>query len=282
MAKAAKQARRIPSAVRGTLWKRYFGPETAVGTCFICNQLIMRDSFEAGHFLAKARGGSDNLDNLRPVCRNCNASMGTQSIQVYKRRYYSKIPDLESYDPEHNPGILAMLKETLARVRVFVDVPGQVPSLQTQLAQVKSGVQGLDASETIGHTLSALEARLQHYRDEALFYLGAANVNPETLLTQAVYYYACALVDRCLAQHLVPVVGDADRLSKVRQLASVNPVFAGVYEALRNLEQRYGFGTQGYPVPDTIRELLADYALLVNDLIVATDATCPPPPPLQP
>ena len=44
--------------------------------------------FDAGHNKARAKGGNDNINNLRPICRTCNGSMGTTSIETYKKKWY--------------------------------------------------------------------------------------------------------------------------------------------------------------------------------------------------
>jgi hypothetical protein len=35
-------------------------------------------TFEVGHNVPRSKGGTDNLDNLRPICSSCNKSMGNQ------------------------------------------------------------------------------------------------------------------------------------------------------------------------------------------------------------
>lgn len=80
----------IPRDLKNQVWAKYFGLDTATGRCYVCKRPIHITDFEAGHNKAKAKGGSDRLPNLRPICRKCNSAMGTTSIEVYKRRFYSK------------------------------------------------------------------------------------------------------------------------------------------------------------------------------------------------
>ena len=42
--------------------------------------------FDVGHNIARAEGGSDNIANFRPICRQCNRGMGTMSIETYKAK----------------------------------------------------------------------------------------------------------------------------------------------------------------------------------------------------
>ena len=78
----------IPKAVKITLWNKYFGEDHAKGTCNVCQREIKMTEFDAGHIVAVANGGSDNLDNLAPVCGTCNKSMGTQNLQEFKAVYF--------------------------------------------------------------------------------------------------------------------------------------------------------------------------------------------------
>lgn len=82
-----KNRKAIPKSVREQVWKKYMTNEN--GKCFCCNaRTISYYDFEVGHNKAVARGGKDNINNLRPICRSCNSSMGTMNIETYKRRYY--------------------------------------------------------------------------------------------------------------------------------------------------------------------------------------------------
>lgn len=82
--------RRIPKGVRESVWNKYIGKDKIEGKCVVCDNTIRITDFEVGHNKAVAKGGSDRITNLRPICRKCNSSMGTTSIEVYKRKYYSK------------------------------------------------------------------------------------------------------------------------------------------------------------------------------------------------
>ena len=58
------------------------------GKCYACERPITYDNFHVGHNKAKAKGGSDNVENLRPICSSCNNGMGTMSIENYKAKYF--------------------------------------------------------------------------------------------------------------------------------------------------------------------------------------------------
>jgi len=78
----------IPKAVKITLWNKFFGEDNAKGKCEVCQREIKMTEFDAGHIIAVTNGGSDNLDNLAPVCGTCNKSMGTQNLQDFKTVYF--------------------------------------------------------------------------------------------------------------------------------------------------------------------------------------------------
>ena len=85
-----KKRKAIPKAVRTTLWNIHFSEDKAKGNCKVCDGEIKISNFEAGHVIASASGGTDNLDNLLPLCSLCNKSMGTENLLDFKTKYFSK------------------------------------------------------------------------------------------------------------------------------------------------------------------------------------------------
>ena len=85
-----KKRKAIPKAVKITVWNKYIGSDKAEGKCYVCKRTIHITDFDLGHNKAKSKGGSDNISNLRPICRTCNASMRTQSIETFKAKHFSK------------------------------------------------------------------------------------------------------------------------------------------------------------------------------------------------
>jgi hypothetical protein len=84
-----QKRKQIPKKVREDLWKTYFG-KTFIGKCYVCEQEIEINNFEAGHVQAAARGGLDDISNLKPVCRGCNIAMGFMNMEEYKETYYKQ------------------------------------------------------------------------------------------------------------------------------------------------------------------------------------------------
>jgi len=89
--KAPKSKRKsIGKQLRNHVWTKYLGNRTQ-GKCFCCRIIpIHFQNFEVGHNKSVYRGGSNHLNNLRPICRDCNRKMGVKSIDWYKKKYFAK------------------------------------------------------------------------------------------------------------------------------------------------------------------------------------------------
>jgi 5-methylcytosine-specific restriction endonuclease McrA len=56
----------------------------------VCGLTINHRNFDAGHIIAKSNGGTDEISNLRPICSDCNGSMGTMNLEDFKKTYFPK------------------------------------------------------------------------------------------------------------------------------------------------------------------------------------------------
>lgn len=73
---SAKPKKRIKQWNRDDIWLYHNGPLTQV-KCPCCQiRIISRDSFSAGHIQAESRGGSSQIENIIPICDDCNGRMG--------------------------------------------------------------------------------------------------------------------------------------------------------------------------------------------------------------
>jgi len=80
---------KVPKAVHDSVWKKYMGNKTN-GKCYCCElETINFFNFEVGHNKARIKGGSDAIENLRPICKTCNTSMATQSIESFRAKHFS-------------------------------------------------------------------------------------------------------------------------------------------------------------------------------------------------
>jgi 5-methylcytosine-specific restriction endonuclease McrA len=80
----------IGKSLRGQVWIKHMG-NRAQGKCYCCKiRSIHYTDFQVGHNKAVARGGKNNISNLRPICGTCNRGMRTSSIEAYRKKYYAK------------------------------------------------------------------------------------------------------------------------------------------------------------------------------------------------
>lgn len=90
----------IPVALRNAVWNTYAGgPEVGEVSCACCETTkITQQTFECGHVIAAAHGGECTVDNMRPVCRGCNRSMGTSSMHEFKRKHFQDDANNDAMD----------------------------------------------------------------------------------------------------------------------------------------------------------------------------------------
>jgi hypothetical protein len=80
--------RKIPACVKNCVWDKFIGICAGTGTCFCCStEPITRGNFHCGHVLSEATGGTATVDNLRPICPNCNSSMGTRNMEEFMQEH---------------------------------------------------------------------------------------------------------------------------------------------------------------------------------------------------
>ena len=76
----------IPATVKRLVWNTYIGENIGKTKCLCCNVTdITQMSFHCGHVLAEANGGLTIVNNLRPICQNCNSSMRTTNMDDFKK-----------------------------------------------------------------------------------------------------------------------------------------------------------------------------------------------------
>jgi 5-methylcytosine-specific restriction endonuclease McrA len=77
----------IPKRIRNGVWDKHF--KELKGECFCCSRELKFQDFECGHITPVSQGGSNDIDNLEPVCRMCNLDMGVMNLHSYKRLFLS-------------------------------------------------------------------------------------------------------------------------------------------------------------------------------------------------
>jgi hypothetical protein len=67
----------IPQVHRSVIWNEYVGVRVGQTECLCCNEhLISQLHFHIGHIIPRSIGGNMSKENLRPICSQCNLSMG--------------------------------------------------------------------------------------------------------------------------------------------------------------------------------------------------------------
>jgi 5-methylcytosine-specific restriction endonuclease McrA len=77
----------IPKAIREQCWLQNFGKKYEE-KCYInwCKNIITVFDFQVGHDIPESKGGTLNLNNLKPICSRCNSSMGNNfTIKEWNR-----------------------------------------------------------------------------------------------------------------------------------------------------------------------------------------------------
>jgi hypothetical protein len=84
-----KKKKAIPKYIKTLVWNQYVGEHRAEASCACCRktQINVRH-FHCGHVLAEAKGGDSTLNNLRPICSNCNLAMGTMSMNEFAEKFF--------------------------------------------------------------------------------------------------------------------------------------------------------------------------------------------------
>ena len=78
----------IPSTVKRLVWNKYIGENIGKYKCYCCKLTdITQLSFHCGHVISEKNGGKIDIDNLRPICQNCNSSMGITNMNDFISEY---------------------------------------------------------------------------------------------------------------------------------------------------------------------------------------------------
>ena len=77
-AKTRNKKVNIPKAVKTQVWLKYNGDKYMKQKCYVnwCKNLITPFNFHVGHNIPESSGGTIDINNLRPICAQCNLSMG--------------------------------------------------------------------------------------------------------------------------------------------------------------------------------------------------------------
>jgi len=81
-----KKKKSISATVKRLVWNTNIGEDIGKAKCLCCNSTdITQMSFNCGHIIAEANGGETIVSNLKPICQNCNSSMGTKNMHDFMK-----------------------------------------------------------------------------------------------------------------------------------------------------------------------------------------------------
>ena len=82
--KPVKPKKKISATLKRLVWNTNIGEEIGKTKCLCCKSTdISQMSFHCGHVVAEANGGELIVSNLKPICQNCNSSMGTKNMNDF-------------------------------------------------------------------------------------------------------------------------------------------------------------------------------------------------------
>jgi transcription elongation factor Elf1 len=83
---------KIPSRLRNVVWNTYIGDNIGKSLCMCCkDNYITCFKFHCGHVIAECEGGETTLENLRPICDDCNQSMQIMNMAEFSYKYFRNV-----------------------------------------------------------------------------------------------------------------------------------------------------------------------------------------------
>ena len=82
----------IPKRIRELVWKNNIGEEWK-GKCYVAwcdNVFTVLSSWHVGHNKPESKGGTIDINNLKPICCDCNLGMGNRyTIEEWSTEFNS-------------------------------------------------------------------------------------------------------------------------------------------------------------------------------------------------
>jgi len=83
-----QRRRPLPTSFRDCVWNHYIGEDINKHRCLCCKKVVINNrQFQVGHVISVRDGGTDEINNLRPICAPCNHSMGTKNMIEFVKTY---------------------------------------------------------------------------------------------------------------------------------------------------------------------------------------------------
>jgi 5-methylcytosine-specific restriction endonuclease McrA len=81
-----KKKKPISATIKRLVWNTNIGEDIGKSKCMCCNSTdITQMSFNCGHIVAEVNGGDTIVSNLKPICQNCNSSMGIKNMEEFMK-----------------------------------------------------------------------------------------------------------------------------------------------------------------------------------------------------
>jgi hypothetical protein len=81
----------ISLALKKLVWDEHIGLDIGRTKCVCCKTSeIIQISFHAGHIIAESKGGKTDVSNLKPICQNCNCSMGSINMDEFEKSFIGR------------------------------------------------------------------------------------------------------------------------------------------------------------------------------------------------
>ena len=81
----------ISLALKKLVWDEHIGLDIGRTKCVCCKTSeIIQISFHAGHIIAESKGGKTDVSNLKPICQNCNCSMGSINMDDFEKSFIGR------------------------------------------------------------------------------------------------------------------------------------------------------------------------------------------------
>ena len=88
------QRKTISPKLRIQVWRKEYN-DNDKGECpfYNCTTIISnsKNGFECGHIISHANGGETSIDNLKPICSNCNRKMGSEDWIPFQKKIKKEI-----------------------------------------------------------------------------------------------------------------------------------------------------------------------------------------------
>lgn len=94
----------VPKKLRIDVWNTWIGKEVGIIKCPLCNLVDIQqgacNGWDCGHIVPACIGGETTIDNLRPICKGCNSSMGGKDLREFCKFYPGSLERLKFDDSE--------------------------------------------------------------------------------------------------------------------------------------------------------------------------------------